>query len=687
MQQRTAPGGAPAPLAALTSELGVLYGGDWSPEQWDPAVWPEDVALMREAGVNLVTVGVFAWSSMEPEEGRLELGWLDTVLDHLHAGGVAVDLATPTASPPPWLAHRYPTSSAVDRSGVRMAVGSRNHFCPSSPDYRRAARGIAGALVERYGSHPAVRMWHIGNEFGQVCFCDLCADGFRRWLQVRHGSLDALNAAWGTAFWSQRYADWQEIVPPRVAPYIRNPGQSLDHRRFASDLLLGLYREQRDLVRAAAPGVPVTTNLMGFHPHTDDARWAPELDVVSEDHYPDPADPDGHLLQALQDDLARGIGGGRPWVQMEQAAGGVNWRPHNVPKTPARMRLDSLRAVARGSDASLFFQWRQSLAGAEKWHSALLPAAGPDTRLHRAVRAHGAELRRLRPVVGARVPAEVALVFDWSSWWAAQEPAAPSDRLDVLDLLREWYRPLHAANVTADVVPPWADLTPYRLVLAPQLHLVEDADVPGLRAVVERGDVLVLGPWSAALDGHGRLRPGRFPAPFTDLVGGSGEEYVPLAAPVAVEGVLGAHRVGDWAERLRTDGGEALLVARGGDLDGVPLVVTRRHASGGTGVYAGALLPPAATGALVAHAVAAAGVAPAAAGLPAGVEAVRRGPVLFLLNTTGGPVPLDGLGGRRDLLTDAVLGRRQVLEPDGVLALATSDAAGAGPGTAGPLDG
>ncbi|KSW21933.1 beta-galactosidase [Cellulomonas sp. B6] len=669
----TVASGAPT-LAALTDDVGLLYGADWNPEQWHPDVWREDVALMRAAGVNVVTVGVFAWATIEPRPGRFELDWLDRVVDLAHDSGILVDLATPTASPPPWLGVLWPSSRAVTADGVRMSHGSRNHFCPSSPHYRERALAVARVLAERYGEHPGVRMWHVGNEYGQVCWCEHCAEGFRTWLRARHGSLDELNRAWGTAFWSQRYDEWREVIPPRAAPYLVNPTQVLDHRRFASDQLLALYLEQRDVIREHAPGVPVTTNLMGFHHPTDYRRWAPHLDVVADDVYGDPADPHDVVRVALTHDLARGLAGGAPWVVMEQAAGAVNWRPHNVPKTSAQLRLDSLRAIARGADGSCFFQWRASTAGAERYHSALVPHAGPDTALHRAVVEHGAELARLREVVGTRVPARVALVFDWPSWWAAEEPASPSQRLRVLPQVLAYYRPLWEAGVGVDVVGPDADLDAYDLVVAPQLHLVEDVHVAGLRRVVERGGVLLLGPFSAVVDRDAHVRTGRFPVPFADLVGASGEEWVPLADPVDLRSdLLGDVRVHDWAERLRVEGGEAVATVVGGDLDGCAAVVRHRHAGGGQGWYVGALLPPDALAGVVRACLDAADVTgPAGVRAAADVEVVRRGHVTFCLNAADRPrtVHLTGADGVwHDLLTGADVAGDVPLAPHGVLAL------------------
>jgi len=674
------PTGTPARRGfdALTRELGLLYGGDYNPEQWSREVWHEDVALMRAAGVNLVTVGVFSWALLEPRPGEFELDWLSDVLDLLHAGAIAVDLATPTASPPAWLGLRWPETRAVTIDGVRLSHGSRNHFCPSSPAYRERALTIAGALVDRFASHPAVRMWHIGNEYGQMCHCDLCEAEFQAWLHRRYGTVDELNRAWGTTFWSQRYDDWAEIVPPRAAPYLINPTQNLDYRRFASDQLLALFLEQRELVRRAAPATPVTTNFMGFHPLTDYWQWAPEVDVVADDTYGDPADEDSPLRQGLAHDLMRGLAGGAPWMLMEQAASAVNWRPHNLPKTPGRMRLDSLRAIARGADGSCFFQWRQSAFGAERFHSALVPHAGPDTRLHRAVRAHGAELRCLDRVVGARVEARTALAFDWSSWWAVEERAVPSDRLRVMDQLLAYYRPLWRAGIAVDVVHPSGDLSGYDLVVAPQLYLVDDDDAQNLRGVVERGGVLLLGPFSGVADADAHIRLGRFPVPFADLVGGSGEEYCPLPdAGIPVRsGTLGDFNATVWGERLRLDDGEAVAAFAGGDLDGSPAVLRRRAPSGGEAWYVGTIPPQAVLAQIVARCVRSAGVVGvtglvpgAGPQLPDGVEAVRRGDVLFLLNTTTEERDVALLGPHHDLLTGAETRGTVRLGPEDALAL------------------
>ena len=391
-------------LTSLTDRSGLLFGADYNPEQWPDRTWPEDIRLMQEAGINLVTVGVFSWALLEPREGARNFTWLDRILDLLHHGGIRVCLATPTASPPAWLGHDYPETLPVDADGSTLWYGSRNQFNPSSAKYRQAAAAITESLARRYAGHPAVAMWHVGNELGQVSYDDETAAAFRDWLTRRYSTLAGLNSAWGTSFWSQAYGSWAEVLPPRTAPYLVNPSQKLDFQRFTSDQLLSLYCAERDIIRRYDTTRPVTTNLMGFFRGADYFSFAKETDVVANDWYTDPADPHSHRFGSLTHDLCRGLSGGRPWLLIESATSGVNWRAHNVPKQPGELRIDALSAVARGADGVCFFQFRQSRFGAERFHSAVVPLAGGHTRVFREVAALGKHLQALRQLAGSPAP-------------------------------------------------------------------------------------------------------------------------------------------------------------------------------------------------------------------------------------------------------------------------------------------
>lgn len=681
----TAPTARPVPtegsarFAALTADLGVLYGGDYNPEQWDSAFWKEDARLMQEAGVNLVTVGVFSWASYEPRPGVRDFGWLQEVLDLLHDHGVAVDLATPTASPPAWLGVLHPDTLPVDADGVRLVAGSRNHFSPASRVYREHALAITSDLVERFAPHPAVRMWHVGNELGQVCYGEESAEAFRTWLRARYGTVDRLNEAWGTAFWSQRYDTFDEVLPPRRMPYHVNPTQALDFRRYTSDLLLDLYREQRDLIRAVDPVRPVTTNLMGFFPHADYWSWADDVDVVADDAYPDLADPHAPAHAALTQDLMRSLRGGEPWMLMESATSAVSFRTHNLPQTPEASRLGSLQAVARGADGVCFFQWRASRAGAERFHSAMLPHAGPDTRVHREVRRLGADLRTLRAVVGGRVQARVAALWDWPSWWATSGPALPTDRLDALAQLRAWYRPLWEDGVAVDIARPGADLAGYDVVLVPHLSLLSPDPAGELAGAVHRGATLVVGPFSGVLDEDTHVVTGRSPALLRDVLGVSGEEWAPLPdggvqlvpGPGALDPDLPpeAWRAGVLGELLHAEGAEVLATFAEGHLAGGPAVT--RHAVGrGAAWYVGTVPSEDLLAAVLRAAVAGAGVEPVLPGLRGtSIEAVRRGDALFLLNHSGAPARVAVPGGHTDLLTGARVDGEANLVPYGAVVL------------------
>lgn len=629
----------------------LAFGADYNPEQWSRAVWADDIAAMQSAGVNIVSLGIFSWACLEPAEGEYDFGWLDEVMDLLHAGGIAVDLATATASPPPWLTTAYPQVLPVDRNGATVWPGGRQHWRPTSPVFRAHALRMARAMAQRYATHPALTAWHINNELGchnVYDYSDDAARAFRTWLRERYGDLAALNEAWGTAFWSQRYGDWEQILPPRLAAAHPNPTQQLDFKRFSSDALREHLRAERDVLRELTPDVPITTNfmVMGETKGMDYAAWAPELDFVANDHYVVPG-PQAHDELSFSANLTGHLAGGRPWFLMEHSTGAVNWQAVNVAKKPGALARDSLTHVAHGADAVCFFQWRQSAAGAEKYHSAMLPHAGTDSAVFRSVTALGATLRDLAPVAGTTTrPARAAILFDWTSWWAAELDSHPTDRLRYRQEALDWYSAFLALGVRADVIPAAADLSAYDVVIAPILYVVPAASRDRLSAYVAGGGHLVATYFSGVVDENDHVWLGGYPGALRDLLGIRIEEFSPLLDDECVNlenGTTGTL----WSEHIDVTGDEVEVLLRGKDGGAA---VTRRTVGTGSAAYVSTRLGPAGLTPLLADLLDRAGVP---GDLPATLDGrvelgIRTGggaEYWFLINRTASPVEVPGVDG------------------------------------------
>jgi beta-galactosidase len=633
----------------------LYYGGDYNPEQWPESVWREDVTLMREAGVNLVTVGVFAWSSLEPAPGEYRFDWLDHVLDLLWDNGIRVALATPTASPPPWFSLAHPEALPVTRDGVRRTHGSRDTYCASAPAYRQAALRIAEALATHYGTHPALAMWHVHNEYGTGCHCDLAAESFRHWLRRRYGDLARLNEAWTTAFWSQGYRRWAEVLPPRATQYLPNPAQVLDFRRFLSDELLSCFIEQRDAVRRYSPGVPVTTNFaLGDWVPVDNWAWAAEVDLVAIDCYPSQTGVDGHRQTAFAADLARSWAGGGTWLLMEQSANLVLTDRRMLSKDAGELTRLSLSHLARGSRGALFFQWRASSGGAEMFGSSMVPHAGPDSRAFRAIVELGGVLSRLSDVDTGRLRAEVAVLWDPPSWWALQGPGLPSDDHDYLAVVRGVHSALLGFGVSCDFARAGADLSGYRLVCVPSLFVLSRESAEVLRRYVAGGGTLVVTYLTGVVDGEHRAWLGGYLAGLWDVLGVRVEEFRPLPAGTTVS--LSTGDIGrEWSERLRTEG--ATVTVR--YPDGLP-AVTRNRYGNGTAWYLSTDIPG-----ILDRIAAATGLVPGPG--RDGLEVLRRvgdgTSWLFAINHTDEvhEVPAHGV----DLLTGVRVEKRLRLAPGG----------------------
>ncbi|RMI12940.1 beta-galactosidase [Cellulomonas triticagri] len=649
---------------------GIAFGCDWNPEQWDPAVWREDVRLMRDAGVDLVAVNVFGWSQVEPRPGEYDFTALDEVMDLLAAHGIRANLGTGTSSTPPWLTTAHPEVLPVAADGTTRWPGGRQAFCPSSPVYRERSLALVDAVATRYGDHPALALWHVSNELGchnALCYCDASAAAFRTWLRERYADVAALNAAWGTTFWSQRYGSFDEVLPPRLTLSTRNPGQVLDFHRFSSDALLDQLRAETAVIRARS-AAPVTTNFMvtDHIRNLDYLSWAPYVDVVANDHYLDHrlADPTTEL--AFSADLTRGIAGGAPWLLMEHSTGAVNWQPVNVPKGPGEMLRNSLTHVARGADAVCFFQWRASTQGSEKFHSALVPHAGTATRQWREAVELGTVLDRLDEVAGSRVQADVAVLFGWESWWTLDGENVPSTAVRYRDQVVRTYAALRAQGVTVDVVGADAPLDGYRAVVVPALHVVRDADAAAVARFAEAGGTVLVTFASGVVDEHDAVRLGGYPGAFRDLLGVTVEEFAPVL-PDQVLTLDTGERAGLWSERFAADPADAgtAVLSRfaDGPAAGEP-AITRRAVGSGSAWYVATALDAPDLADLMGRVLADAGVATAPDLAAAGVERVVRAAAdgrrwTFLVNHAAADVTLPARG--HELVTDTAVAHELVV--------------------------
>jgi beta-galactosidase len=654
----------------------ISFGADYNPEQWPRAVWDDDVRLMREAGVDVVSLGIFSWAKLQPSEGEWRFEWLDEAMDLLHANGIGVDLATATASPPPWLTTKHPEILPVNVHGETIWPGGRQHWRPTSPVFRQYALQLVETMALRYKHHPALVAWHVSNELGchnAYDYSDDAARAFRDWLRDRYATIDALNHAWGTAFWSQQYSDFEQILPPRLAATHPNPTQQLDFKRFSDHALRAYLRAERDVLRQHTPDVPITTNfmVMGETKPMNYAGWAREIDFVSNDHYVVPG-PQAQDELSFSANLTNNIAGGRPWFLMEHSTSAVNWQPVNVAKKPGELIRDSLTHVAHGADAVCFFQWRQSAAGAEKYHSAMVPHAGPDSEVFRSVTRLGASLRDLAPVAGAvREPAPAAIVFDWESWWAAEADSHPTSRLRYRQEALDWYTAFLNLGLRVDVVPHGTPLDAYRLVVAPILHVLSEPAAKELRAYAETGGHLITTYFSGTVDENDHVWLGGYPGALRDLLGIRVEEFTPLLDHETVtldNGLTGSL----WSERVDTASDvSALARYSGGEFAGYP-AVTRRPTGAGSAAYVSTRLGAAGLTRVL-------GDLASAAGLVSDLPRSARGQVemvvrqkngtrfAFLINRTARPVTVAGLPGQP--LIGQVAGGAVELPPRGVAVL------------------
>ena len=501
----------------ITSKLPVfLHGGDYNPDQWPAEVWEEDMRLMKLAHCNAMSVDIFAWARLEPAEGQFDFDWLDRVMDMISEnGGVAV-LATPSGARPAWLARQYPEVLRVRADRQRNLFGGRHNHCLTSPVYREKVRIVNSKLAERYADHPALAVWHLSNEYSGDCHCELCRAAFIEWLKAKYGTLEALNHAWWSAFWSHTYTAWDLIEPPSPIGEMSVHGLNLDWKRFVTDQTTDFMRHEIAALREFTPDVPVTTNMMGTFPGLNYWKMAPHLDIISWDSYPMWHKDDDVALAAdvaFVHDINRCLKGGKPFMLMESVPSATNWVQSAKVKRPGMHALSSLQAVAHGSDTVQYFQWRKSRGSSEKFHGAVVDHVGHEhTRVFRDVADLGVKLEKLRDVVGTTVRPDVAIIYDWENLWAMNDAQGPrrGDK-GYLDVCKRHYRAFWERGIPVDVIDMEQDLSRYKLVIAPMLYMVRPGVDERIAAFTAAGGTFVATYWSGIVDENDLVFLGGWP--------------------------------------------------------------------------------------------------------------------------------------------------------------------------------
>ncbi len=574
----------------------IYYGGDYNPDQWDDATIDEDMRLFKKAGINLLTLPVFSWAKLEPDEGVYDFEWLDKIIDKIWANGIYVCLATPTTAQPAWLSTRYPEVLPVDIQGRKRTHGMRVFFCVNSLKYRERAAAIAEEFAKRYAHHPALAMWHVSNEYGTYCYCPTCQAKFRLWLRKRYGSVQELNNRWHTTFWGRILTSFEEVTLPTELndDYRFNPAIQLDYMRFVTDSTAECFLNEYRVLKKYNPEIPVQTNMSGYIKKLDQSELTKNLDVVGWDNYPWPDDPP--YFVAMKHDIMRGLKGGQSYVLTEQSPNQQNWQPYNRLKRPGEVRLLSYQAMAHGADTCLFFQMRQSIAGQEKFHGAIISHAGHEnTRVFRECETLGHELEQIGDAfLTARTPAKAAILFDWNNWWALELASGPSKDMDYLKTISRYYHAFYRKNISVDIVNPSVSFDGYDLIVAPMLYMTKEGVAERLTEFVRQGKTLVTTVMSGLVDENDRCIFGEYPGKLKEVLGIWVEEVDALrpyeSNRMQMNGVMplpkASYSCGFLCDLLHTRQAEALAVYESDFYAGMPCV-TRNQFEKGTAYYIG----------------------------------------------------------------------------------------------------
>lgn len=499
----------------------VLYGGDYNPEQWDDATIEQDMQLFKKAGINLVTLPVFAWAKIEPREGEYHFEWLDKILKKLWENKIYVIMATPTTAQPAWLSKNYPEVLPVDIAGRKRTHGMRVFFCVNSGKYRERAAAIATEMAERYHTYPGLAGWHVANEYGTYCYCENCQKQFRIWLEKRYGTIEHLNDKWNTAFWGRVVYDFDEIMLPTELndDYRFNPAIQLDYMRFVTDSTLECYLNEADILKKYTPDLPVFSNISGFIKKLNQFKMVEHMDSAAWDNYPGPRDE--RSLPALKHDIMRALKDGESYIIAEQSPNQQNWQPYNKLKRPGEVRTIAYQGLARGADACLFFQMRQSVGGQEKFHGAVISHAGTDdTRIYREIAELGQELQKLGDTfLEGKIDAKAAFLFDWDSWWALELTSGPTQDMDYLAQVHKYYKAFYEKNIPVDIIKVTADLSKYKIVVAPLLYMMKPGVAEKIQQFTAEGGTFLATYMTGVADENDRCIFGAAPGELSETLG------------------------------------------------------------------------------------------------------------------------------------------------------------------------
>ncbi len=615
----------------------LYFGTAYYPEHWPEGRWPEDIRLMREAGITVVRMGEFAWSTMEPREGQFNFDWLESVIEQLAQSGINTVLGTPTAGPPAWLVSAQPDMLPVDESGRRVQSGNRCHYCVNSPEFHQAARRIVRAMGECFGANPHVIGWQVDNEYNRVCYCDHCRNLFQKFLTEKYGSLEALNAHWATAYWSEAYSEWEQIPLP-IGPH--NPALMLEFKHFITASYRNFQRMQLEELRPyLRPEAWTTHNFMGWYGGYDHYEMSADLDQAAWDWYVATGHHD-YLSSGATHDLTRGFKRRNFWL-IETQPGHVNWAGKNNSLNKGEAHAMAWHAIAHGADAVLYWQWRPAPGGQEQYHGSLVDQSGQPRPFYEEAQTLGREIQRVSGLLeGSTVNARVAMLNSYDSRWSIEFQRHHSD-FDYVSHFNHYYRPLAVNNVNVDIISADEALDGYQLVIAPALLILNEQRVASLVNFVQRGGYLILTLRTGMKDEFNALLPARQPGPLAVLSGVEVEEYYALVEPAPVQGKLLEGTSDLWAERLRIiDQEKTIAVARYGKSNGWldDQVAIAVHPYGKGMVYTvGAYLDEASQQVLMDHIVRIAGIHSMKS--PAGVETrARLSPVgqqiVFIINHT-----------------------------------------------------